>query len=39
VFIAVFSLFVLAMVVLIGFIIRWAIQRDRAARRSPTKKD
>jgi hypothetical protein len=39
VFIAVFSIFILALVVLIGFTLRWAFQRDRAMRRSPTKKD
>jgi hypothetical protein len=39
VFVAVFSVFILALVVLIGFILRWAIRSDRAAWRRPTKKD
>jgi len=39
VFVAVFSIFVVALVVLIGVTLRWAFQRDRAARRSSTKKD
>jgi hypothetical protein len=39
VFVAVFSIFILALVVLIGFTVRWAFQRDRAARQAQTKKD
>jgi hypothetical protein len=39
VFIAVFSIFILALLVLIGFTVRWAFQRDRAARQAQTKKD
>jgi hypothetical protein len=35
VFIAVFSFFILALVVLIGFTLRWAFQRDRERRNSP----
>jgi hypothetical protein len=32
VFVAVFSIFVVAMLVLVVFIVRWAIQRDRERR-------
>lgn len=39
VFVAVFSIFILALVVLIVLTLRWAIKSDRAAWRRPTKKD
>jgi len=39
VFIAVFSIFILALVVLIVVTLRWAIRSDRAAWRRPEKKD
>jgi hypothetical protein len=39
VFVAVFSVFILALVVLIGFTLRWAFRSDRAAWRRTDKKD
>jgi hypothetical protein len=39
VFVAVFSVFVVAMLVLVVFIVRWAIRRDRERRAAPTPPD
>jgi hypothetical protein len=39
VFVAVFSLFVAAMLVLVVFIVRWAIRRDRERRAAQTPTD
>jgi len=39
VFVAVFSIFILALLVLIVITLRWAFRSDRAAWRKPTKKD
>jgi hypothetical protein len=36
VFIAIFSIFVVAMIVLVVFIVRWAIRRDRERRAAQT---
>jgi Flp pilus assembly protein TadB len=39
VFVAVFSLFVAAMLVLVVFIVRWAVRRDRERRSAQTPTD